>query len=267
MENAKLPEMTKEAEAAYASWQKALEADIARDDARLLPDTVSTDDFVREEKKRKEAEQAVLIDAKTGLPNGVAFQQKLEQFRHSQESGALIIMDLNGLKVINDEMGGHAAGDHALITIAKELKLNTSEHDFVARVNDNGGDEFAVLFPGLSRSVLPDVIDRLQNIFSGGFDEHDHLIPTVSIGAVHTDDIGDADRSCLRDCADYAMYKAKNSVKSVPSIIEHNAHSNTTYELRKPTASYIYNPQMDGPVLTVKDALASFQAKPQVRLK
>jgi len=215
----------------------------------------------------EEWQQAALIDAKTGLPNGKSFSRTLERFNQSHRSGALIILDLNGLKTVNDEMGGHGVGDHLLITIAKELRLNTSEQDFVARVNDNGGDEFAVLLPGLSKQQLPDVIARLQKIFSGGFDEHDHLIPTVSIGAVHTDDIGDADRSCLQDCADYAMYKAKEVAKSQPSITEHNVHSDMTYTLRKPTASYLYDPRTDGPVLTVKDALASFQAKPQARLK
>jgi len=158
-------------------------------------------------------------------------------------------------------------GDHVIITVAKELRLNTSEQDFVARINDEGGDEVAVLFPGLSKSKLPVVIERLHKLFTGGFDEQDHLIPTVSIGAVHTDDIGDAERSSLRDCADYAMYKAKYQAKGAPSITEHNMHLDTTYTLRKPTASYIYNPHVDGPVLTVQDALASFQAQPQDRLK
>ncbi|MFZ2024829.1 MAG: GGDEF domain-containing protein [Microgenomates group bacterium] len=267
-------EMPKDDEAAYLSWQKALEEDTLHDDPRLLPDTVSTDEFLRVEKKAEvaekkavEAEKVALIDEKTGLPNGAAFQQRLEQFHASHTSGALIIMDLNGLKIVNDEMGGHAVGDHLLIAIATELRLNTSEQDFVARMNDKGGDEFAVLLPGLSKTKLSVVLQRLQKLFPGGFDEQDHLIPTVSIGAVHTDDIGDAERSSLRDCADYAMYKAKHLAKAAPSITEHNMHLDTVYTLRKPTASYVYNPQEDGPVLTVRDALASFQAQPQARLK
>jgi|GEM_PF-5106492 len=268
MRSEQVPPIPKDIESAYSDWNHAIGNLIAQDDdLSFRPDFVSIEAFTRVEHTANVAEQAAFIDSKTGLPNGRAFQQTLERCNKSHATGALVIMDLNGLKIVNDEMGGHAVGDHLLITIAKELRLNTSEQDFVARVNDKGGDEFAVLLPGLARQQLPDVIERLQKIFIGGFDKNDHLIPTVSIGAVHTDDIGNADRSCLRDCADFAMYKAKELAKAAPSIVEHNVHLDMTYELRKPTASYIYNPQIDGPVLTVKDALASFQAQPQVRLK
>jgi diguanylate cyclase (GGDEF)-like protein/PAS domain S-box-containing protein len=101
-------------------------------------------------------------DALTGLINRRRFEEELE--RHLAEgrrygmTGALLVLDLDGFKAVNDEHG-HKAGDHVLCAVADALTHRLRESDIVARI---GGDEFAVLLPRGSSAEAEKVCGSLE---------------------------------------------------------------------------------------------------------
>ncbi|WP_085583377.1 MULTISPECIES: sensor domain-containing diguanylate cyclase [unclassified Pseudomonas] len=156
------------------------------------------------------------FDPLTGLPNRLVLEERLsqalEQARLTATRVALVFVDLNGFKAINDRYG-HAAGDRVLITTATRLKRILRASDTVARI---GGDEFVVILQGLAPGLnLPDEARRIcQKIFV-------ELSPPITIGndqrhigsslgvAVFPDHAPTMDR--LLHIADLAMYEAKRS--------------------------------------------------------
>ena len=164
---------------------------------------------------RKLAEQRLahdaVHDALTGLPNRILFLDRLENRmertkRNPNELFAIMFLDLDRFKVVNDSMG-HAVGDQLLVTIAKRLKLCVRPNDTISRL---GGDEFAILL-----DVVNDVSDtylvadrikgRLKTTTILGAVERS---PTASIGIVLFSKEYNAAEELLRD-ADSAMYHAK----------------------------------------------------------
>lgn len=93
------------------------------------------------------------FDPLTGLPNRLVLEERLsealEQARISATRVALVFVDLNGFKAINDHYG-HAAGDRVLVTTATRLKKILRSTDTVARI---GGDEFVVILQGLPQGL------------------------------------------------------------------------------------------------------------------
>lgn len=156
------------------------------------------------------------FDPLTGLPNRRVLEQRLaealDQARQTNTRVALVFVDLNGFKNINDQYG-HAAGDRVLITTANRLKRILRSTDTVARI---GGDEFVVILQGLALGL--DLQDEARRICQKMFVE---LSPPVSIGndqrhigtslgvAVFPDHAPTMDR--LLHIADLAMYEAKRS--------------------------------------------------------
>lgn len=93
------------------------------------------------EEQRQAAQQLALRDPLTGLGNRLAFDEGLERFYRLQGSGALLYLDLDDFKRVNDSLG-HAAGDELLRELAARLSKYAGEGDVCARI---GGDEFALL--------------------------------------------------------------------------------------------------------------------------
>src|SRR5206468_11148756 len=100
-------------------------------------------------------------DALTGLFNRRRFTEELEQTlkqsRRFAESGAVLFLDLDGFKFVNDSLG-HAAGDELIIRVARLLAQSVRETDTLARV---GGDEFAVLLPRCDMQSASVVAEKL----------------------------------------------------------------------------------------------------------
>ena len=148
-------------------------------------------------------------DSLTGLPNRTLFLDRVEQAvarsRRAKRQIAVLFLDLDGFKSVNDRFG-HAAGDELLNTVAKRLLGCVREGDSVARL---GGDEFAVLLEDaghledvqhLSRRLLDSL--RSEIVISG----HDVVVGT-SIGVALS--ASEDDAAALLRNADMAMYRAK----------------------------------------------------------
>lgn len=156
------------------------------------------------------------FDPLTGLPNRLVLEERLsealEQARVSATRVALVFVDLNGFKAINDRYG-HAAGDRVLITTATRLKKILRSTDTVARI---GGDEFVVILQGLpqgislqdeARSICQKIFVELSPPMTIGNDQR-HIGTSLGV-AVFPDHAPSMDR--LIHIADLAMYAAKRS--------------------------------------------------------
>lgn len=151
-------------------------------------------------------------DALTGLANRPRFLQLLQQQfrqRKRQSDGrlALLFIDLDRFKAINDSLG-HACGDHYLIETSHRLQQAVREHDVVARL---GGDEFVVMLTDIQQQLdVEEVADRIiESVRQPVLIEQQQVLSGASIGiALYHTDYQDADEM-LRD-ADAAMYQAKS---------------------------------------------------------
>lgn len=152
-------------------------------------------------------------DALTGQPNRALFMERLEQAllrsrRQEDESFAVLMLDLDRFKQINDTLG-HLAGDQLLVSVTRRLRKALRGEDTLARL---GGDEFAVILesPGCARecvAVARRIIRTLERPVSIGGKK---VITGASVGLVlRTKDYTSA-QDILRD-ADIAMYRAKSS--------------------------------------------------------
>jgi diguanylate cyclase (GGDEF)-like protein/PAS domain S-box-containing protein len=154
-------------------------------------------------------------DALTGLPNRILLMDRLEQAiarsRWRQRHVAVLFLDMDRFKVINDTLG-HTAGDQLLTQMAERLQICVREGDTVARL---GGDEFAIILNDIA--TIEDVAHRVQKILDAVKSpfslEGRDLFVTTSIGiSMHPED-GDNGQLLLKR-ADVAMYKAKISGKN-----------------------------------------------------
>jgi diguanylate cyclase (GGDEF)-like protein len=169
---------------------------------------------LREQEKGLRA--AALHDPLTGLPNRLLLADRLEQAGHraARRPGyrfAVLLLDLDGFKAVNDTLG-HAAGDQLLIEVAVRLTGLLRRSDTAARL---GGDEFVVLLDGITD---PDgqqrVCDAVQAAITEPFliDGH-RVVVGLSIGvALSAEGSADPDR-LLRE-ADAAMYRAKSVARA-----------------------------------------------------
>ncbi len=159
-------------------------------------------------------------DMLTGLNNRNIFIQMLEsQLAHSRRSNkplALLYMDLDNFKPINDQYG-HEAGDYVLKQFAARLKLILRESDTLARL---GGDEFAAILPSYgNRRQLEIIAQRIISAIEKPVTFGDqHLQVGISIGiAIHLQ--GPPLESLLHE-ADQAMYEAKRTQNNSYSFAE-----------------------------------------------
>ncbi|MBI3229387.1 MAG: diguanylate cyclase [Burkholderiales bacterium] len=149
-------------------------------------------------------------DALTGLPNrlhlNIHLTQVLPLARRHNHSVALMFIDLDRFKVINDTLG-HDIGDELLVEVAKRLRACVRESDLVARL---GGDEFVVVLPEVhGKAAIQVITDKILHCLSSVYhlDEHQvHSSPSIGI-SLYPQDGQDAE-TVLKN-ADCAMYHAK----------------------------------------------------------
>jgi diguanylate cyclase (GGDEF)-like protein len=170
----------------------------------------------KELSERKRAEKRLAYDAThdalTGLPNRTLFYDRLSQRlersrRHPEELFAILYIDLDRFKVVNDSLG-HAVGDKLLIVTAKQLTQSLRPEDTVSRLS---GDEFAILLNDFKETndavrVAERIHAQLKMI---PLTEDINWVPTASIGIAIFDGNYTDPQEIMRD-ADSAMYHAKS---------------------------------------------------------
>ncbi len=184
----------------------------------------------RLEDQRKAADDAIkfqaLHDSLTHLPNRILLMDRLQQAmvvqRRSHKHGALLFIDLDNFKPVND-LYGHATGDQLLIQVAERLKAHSREMDTVARF---GGDEFVVLLqeldadPATARQQVEAVTEKMRQVLAQPYPltlnrrdattEHLNHSCSASIGVALFSGESQAPEAILQQ-ADAAMYQAKEA--------------------------------------------------------
>jgi len=162
----------------------------------------------------EELRHLALHDPLTRLANRTLFGDHVEHAlarnrRATARPHAVLIVDLDGFKTINDSLG-HAAGDEVLVELAERLRTRIRPGDTAARL---GGDEFGVLLEGSSESDAEMVAHRILDAVSGPVTAHDReVVITASVGIAVSEPGQDAD--ALMRNADVAMYAAKTAGKN-----------------------------------------------------
>ena len=167
------------------------------------------------EQKNAELSHQADHDALTGLPNRKMFyeclHQSLERASSNQELVALLFLDLDGFKSINDTLG-HTVGDLLLKTVASRLKKCLRGSDTISRL---GGDEFTVILPAIpGREEAAKVAEKICDAIMQPFILEEHTVSvTTSIG-ISLYPIDGQEPEILVKNADAAMYRAKESGKN-----------------------------------------------------
>ncbi len=172
---------------------------------------------LEEELKQKNAELSHQAghDVLTGLPNRKLFYERLNQSLEkaliNNELVALLFLDLDGFKLINDTLG-HNIGDLLLKAVSNRLKHCLRCSDTISRL---GGDEFTVILPTIaSREETAKVAEKIRDAIKVPFILEKHTVSvTTSIG-ISLYPIDTEDRDVLVNKADAAMYRAKEYGKN-----------------------------------------------------
>jgi len=186
--------------------------------------------IARDVTERREMEETIRhqahYDTLTDLPNRQLFMDLLslglEQARRNGKKLALMFMDLNGFKQVNDTLG-HSCGDFLLKEVSKRLKDSIRASDTVARL---GGDEFTVLMPELAQTDdVGIVLRKIMAVFETPFMlDGVEVNSKASIGVSMFPDDGDCSEELMKK-ADIAMYDAKVSGKNTYQF--YNSEINT----------------------------------------
>lgn len=182
---------------------------------------------------RKKAEAVINYqayhDILTGLPNRVLFKDRLRlaiaQAKRSNQKLAVMFLDLDRFKVVNDTLG-HVVGDELLLSVAGRLRHCLREGDTLARL---GGDEFTLLLPQILAApdaavIAKKIIESLERPFHIDGNE---LFATVSIGVAMYPDDGETIDSLIKN-ADIAMYNTK-------------AHGRNNFQFYLPTMNVLFS--------------------------
>ena len=181
-------------------------------------------------KSRAEVQRLAYYDALTNLPNRRMLQEHIEEavsaFKHRREVSALIFIDLDKFKNINDERG-HEVGDAVLCTVAQRLQRLISGSDIVSRL---GGDEFVILLRDLGKSVENATAQALRLAERA----RSALVDTITIGEYSYFTGGslgvaliDSKQKSVADTlreADTAMYQSKERGRNRVVLFEPAMH-------------------------------------------
>ncbi len=199
-------------------------------DARLEARTAQLAQSLSE--ANRELTQLALHDTLTGLPNRILLADRIEQAMRKVDSQgglfALMFMDLDGFKPVNDAFGHHV-GDQLLRDVALRMRDNFHRHDTLARI---GGDEFVLLVELEEIDDATTVASRQVALVNRPFSVQDHdLHVTVSIGISLYPGNGRTQQELLMN-ADAAMYHAKSAGKNGYSFFDASMNTNARNQLQ-----------------------------------
>ena len=185
-------------------------------------------------------------DPLTGLPNRLLFIDRVGRLikhtkRHKDQLFAVLFLDLDGFKMINDSMG-HQVGDQLLLGVASRLEKCLRATDTVARLGETftvarlGGDEFTVLLddikdPGDAKRAADRMMKALVPPFIFGGKE---VFTSVSIGIALSNSAYEQPEDILRD-ADTAMYRAKSQGKARYEVFDADMRASVMARLQLET--------------------------------
>lgn len=269
--------------AAGIRWFELSVAGKATDPGRSQRFIVLARDISEHKEAEKRITRLAYFDSLTGLPNRQSFLERLERevnrSRREDRRLAVLFMDLDGFKKVNDTMG-HGTGDLILQWAADRLRQSTRPSDLVSRVDSAaeselarlGGDEFTVLLPNLEQSEDALIVaHRIREAMRRPFHlEGREVVLTTSIGIALCPDDGESADVLLKH-ADTAMYHAKEQGRDncqfySASLTQHamqrmNLESDLRLAVERNEFFLHYQPQLDlqsGRILSV-EALIRWQ--------
>jgi diguanylate cyclase (GGDEF)-like protein len=225
--------------------------------------------LVRDISERKRTEEQIrklaYCDSLTGIPNRQAFletlEREIERSQREQRKFAILFMDLDSFKRINDTLG-HNIGDLLLQIVTERLRETIRPGDHLCSLARLGGDEFTILLPDIERvddalAVAHRVKDAMRRPFN--LDGHEIFV-TASIGISLYPEDGE-DCTSLLKFADTAMYHAKNCGKNNAKLYSSSltmqimSHVKLEVGLRKALQNnelyLLYQPQVDVPTTRI----------------
>ncbi|MCA1593901.1 MAG: EAL domain-containing protein [Acidobacteria bacterium] len=216
--------LRKEGEPVWVLWNVARIVDAETGAVRLI---FQVQDITDRRRSEETLLHGAFHDALTELPNRALFidHVKLAISRAKRHEGhlfAVLFLDLDRFKVINDSLG-HLIGDQLLVSIARRLEACLRDGDTVARV---GGDEFTILLEDIQdEDEAISVAERIQTEVTESFNLDGHeVFTTLSIGIAPSSTGYDDPEDILRD-ADTAMYRAKTLGKARHEVFDKAMHA------------------------------------------
>ncbi len=183
------------------------------------------EDVTERRELRERLAHAAIHDPLTALPNRVLFMDRLEvalsRADRNQGRAAVIFLDLDGFKLVNDSMG-HTTGDELLKAVARRLRAALRPSDTVARF---GGDEFVVLCEEIAdEQEAFEIAERMAEALCQPIElPEGEIFVTASQGLAISGGEGDTASGLLRD-ADTAMYVAKERGRSLIEVFDRHSH-------------------------------------------
>jgi diguanylate cyclase (GGDEF)-like protein/PAS domain S-box-containing protein len=216
-------------------WAESRAATLRDDTGQIVGCVGTVEDVTERERTEAELTHQAMHDPVTGLPNRTLFLDRvgmaLARTRRSGGEVAVLFMDLDRFKLINDSLG-HEAGDRLLQTTAARLDHALRESDSVGRL---GGDEFAVLCEVKHSDEAVMIAERIANAVAEPVDlDTEQMVVSASIGIALSD--GSSSPADMLENADAAMYRAKERGKARVEMYDESMRANTLRRLQVESA-------------------------------
>lgn len=182
-------------------------------------------DVTEEEKNRGQIDFMLTHDILTGLHNRNHFETQFSQMTTNSLPTAYILVDADGLKMINDCIN-HTAGDRILQQIAHTLRISLRSTDFLARI---GGDEFAILLPNTIKEDAIKIVKKIQKAIQDANELNTGVAVCASLGLACATTVKELTDLTIR--ADIAMAKQKqiqkpNSLQQIVKSLDSQRYAN-----------------------------------------